>query len=403
MRISSSLLILAPFAASAALFAACGGGTVSGVDDDDAGSSGAATSSSSGETTSSSGDAATGMPNLADLPADEFSFLKPGGETICATGSEYGFAVRPGDPTKVVIEFEGGGACFNDFTCSHPYSKGAESAVFKDFASAESYAGADQVGLRDHGNTDNPVKGWTHIIVPYCSADVHWGDKETTYGENTIQHRGAKNTKSVMDYVFAQVAAPKQVFVTGCSAGGYGSIYHTPEVRAHYSNAKVSHFSDSAAGVFPETYFPILRDTWGFQSTFPTAIGSADDFKTLAYLYQGIGAKYPDTLLSQYNVIGDTTQSTFLALMGGSGWSDGMLANVGELVNTMPNNFRTYLSPGSVHCIIEKDEMYSKTVGGTKLTDWMKAVVADEKPANVACPTCTLPAKADAGTGDAGN
>lgn len=396
MRISLSLLAIAPLLASTALFAACSGGTVTGVDEPtpDAGNGNGSSSSSSssggGDGGSSGEPAPFGLPSIGDLPKDKFSFLKPAGDTVCALGGEYGFAIRPGDPTKVVVEFEGGGACWNETTCAGP-ATGGGAVYFKDFVRAEGYTGDEQVGLRDHGNGENPVQGWTHVIVPYCSADVHWGDKESTYpGDIKIQHRGAKNTDAVLQYMYSQVKAPERMFVTGCSAGGYGSIYWTPKLRAHYTSTALRHFSDSAAGVFPESYFSTLSDAWGFQSTFPTDIGSAGDFKNLAYLYQGIADTYSDVRLSQYNTLTDQTQRSFLLLMGGTDWSAGMRSNIGTLIDGIPS-FREYMSPGDVHCIIEKDDFYSKEVEGTKLTTWLGKMVKDEAIENVNCPACTIP------------
>ncbi len=39
----------------------------------------------------------------------------PGG--VCSDGSPYRFYVSPGDPKKVVIDFQGGGACWDAATC----------------------------------------------------------------------------------------------------------------------------------------------------------------------------------------------------------------------------------------------------------------------------------------------
>ncbi len=404
MRIASSLRIAVPFfslaslAAATATFLACSGGTVEGVEP--AADSGV-TSSSGGAADASTRPAPFGLPSAADLPADQFSFLKPGGDTVCALGTDYGFAVRPGDPTKVVVEFEGGGACWNQATCNRPGSAG-DGAVYKDIVTGADYTGGTQVGIRDHGNDANPLKGWTHVVVPYCSADVHWGDSEQTFdapsgappgappGARTVQHRGAKNTAAVLEYVYSQFQAPERVFVTGCSAGGYGSIYWTPALQKHYTGAKIRHFSDSAAGVFPATFFPILSEAWGFAATFPAEVGSAGEFKTLAYLYKGIATTYPGVRLSQYNTVSDTTQGQFFNLMGGSGWQAGMLANLGELVRDVPT-FREYTSDGSVHCIIEKNAFYEKTIASTKLSEWVGKIANDEAVQNVNCPECTLP------------
>lgn len=389
----SLLLLPAAFLllATTTSLVACGGGTVEPDPIDPGNSSGGASSSGGG---SSSGDIngfSTEQPpygqRLGELPEDNFTFIKPAGETICSLGTEYGFAVRRGDPNKIVVEFEGGGACWNAGTCDNPYSESA-TPIYKDIVNAAQYTGT-QVGLRAD-NDANPVKGWTHIVVPYCSADIHWGDKESTYGDRTVQHRGVKNTKAVLDYVYSQIKAPERILVTGCSAGGYGSVYWTPEVRAHYANSKVKHFSDSAAGVIAPTYFETLQNAWNFTANVRSEMGDVAQFTSLKFLYGGIARNWPDVPTSQYNALSDTTQATFYSVMGGSGWQASMLSNMSELLNDVPT-FNTYLSDGNVHCQIDKNDMYGKEIGGTKLTDWLGKIVNDQPVENVACPTCKLP------------
>lgn len=380
---------------------ACGGGTVdtTGLEEADSGTSSSSSGGSSSGDASSGGSSSggynpgeppAGTQRIDELPTDRFTFFETQGDTVCALGGKYGFAVRPGDPSKVVVEFEGGGACWSESTCDHPFTEDPASATYKDFVLGEQYTGTTQVGLRDHANQDNPVQGWTHVIVPYCSADVHWGDSESQYEGRTVQHRGFKNTSAVLAYLYSQVTAPEHVFVTGCSAGGYGSIYYTPGIREHYPQAQLRHLSDSAAGVIPPTFFPNLQTAWGFESTFPGNIGAnGASFTNLAYLYSAISTTFSDITLSQYNVYADTTQAFFYSAMGGSGWQNGMKANLAELL-PLPN-YRNYLSEGSTHCIIEKDEFYTKEVEGVKLSAWVRDLVNDQPGANVACADCTLP------------
>ena len=48
--------------------------------------------------------------------AQEWETVVPGGDTICSDGSPYRFFVHRGDPGKLLIEFEGGGACWSGST-----------------------------------------------------------------------------------------------------------------------------------------------------------------------------------------------------------------------------------------------------------------------------------------------
>ncbi|MEO8359601.1 MAG: esterase, partial [Vicinamibacteria bacterium] len=46
----------------------------------------------------------------------QWETVVPGGDTICSDGSPFRFFVYRSDPSKLLIEFEGGGACWNAAT-----------------------------------------------------------------------------------------------------------------------------------------------------------------------------------------------------------------------------------------------------------------------------------------------
>src|SRR5688500_18322802 len=48
----------------------------------------------------------------------QWQAIEPGGDTICSDGSPYRFFVHPGDPARLLFEFEGGGACWSAETCA---------------------------------------------------------------------------------------------------------------------------------------------------------------------------------------------------------------------------------------------------------------------------------------------
>ena len=58
------------------------------------------------------------MPSLDDMSVGEWMQINPGGETMCARGEDYKFFVRPADSDKLLIHFQGGGACWDDLSCS---------------------------------------------------------------------------------------------------------------------------------------------------------------------------------------------------------------------------------------------------------------------------------------------
>src|SRR5688572_22517499 len=106
----------------------------------------------------------------------QWQAVEPGGETICADGSPYRFFVHPGDPARLLVEFEGGGACWDAGTCALSiYSR----RVTIDPVSVE--RSGRLVGIYDRKNPENPFRDWTHVYVPYCTGDLHWGHNDQTY------------------------------------------------------------------------------------------------------------------------------------------------------------------------------------------------------------------------------
>jgi len=61
----------------------------------------------------------TATPAVPTLAAG-WTKIEPGGDTTCSQGAPYFYWVHPGTVNRLVVYFSGGGACWNDFTCSDP-------------------------------------------------------------------------------------------------------------------------------------------------------------------------------------------------------------------------------------------------------------------------------------------
>ena len=86
-----------------------------------------------------SGPPAAAQPSAAQLPTfaemkDGWNTLTPGGETSCAVDADYRFFVRRAAPDRLLVFFEGGGACTNARNCDQAATFGGEPA-FKTTAS----------------------------------------------------------------------------------------------------------------------------------------------------------------------------------------------------------------------------------------------------------------------------
>jgi hypothetical protein len=315
--------------------------------------------------------------------------IEPGGETICSRGTPFIYFVHPGTVNRLVVYFQGGGACWNDTTCSL-------GGIFKETAGDSDNPDQAAEGIFDLENPDNPFKDWFFVFVPYCTGDIHWGNNTQTYtsgGEDiVIHHKGFVNVTAVLDWIEANLEQPEKIFVSGCSAGSYGSVIGAAHIHELYPNVSLYQLGDSGAGVSTTDFVQQGYPNWNVAASSPDWIpapdGSWDEVSSLADLYIALANYYPDDRWSQYNTAHDEIQGFFYTAMGGAGdWGELMLATIQEVQDSAPN-FHSYTAPGAIHCITGQDIFYSREVNGIQLHDWVDAMVNDEAWDDVMCTDC---------------
>lgn len=325
----------------------------------------------------------------------QWETVAPGGDTICSDGSPYRFFVHRGDPGKLLIEFEGGGACWSGSTCeADVYNR----RVISDPETARQ-TGQLQ-GIYDRTNPANPLRDYTHVYIPYCTGDLHWGNAAATYtalagNPYVVQHKGATNASTALNWAGANVPAPSQVVVAGCSAGGYGAALWSAKIALAYPGARMVELADSAAGVVPEGFFSIPFASWNVADAWPgfipdLALDRVDPAAlTLPRLYTAVAGYFPTASFSQFNTRADTVQIFFYALSKGTisvtdpaDWSAKMVANVEQISAANPN-FRAYLAQGAEHCVINRPSFYTQTVAGRRFSDWVTTLLSGADPGQV--------------------
>ena len=347
-------------------------------------------------------------PELPSLPAGEWTAFSPGGDTLCADGSPYTYYVRPGTVNKLVVDFEGGGACWSGGTC------GTNGPYLPSATGAPGAAGSPQkeVGLYNHTDDRNPVKDWYHVYINYCTGDIHLGDSVQTYqtpkGEKTIYHNGQKNVTAALNWVKNNFRAPDDILVTGCSAGAYGAAIYTPQIADAYPDAKVTELGDSGAGIIPKSFVtkPDGLKRWNINAVLPPGVDLTNGIPTtfLADAYVTIGQAHPKAKLAEYNSASDGTQISFYALQrgldprdptdpavqaAGRAWAMGLGASLTKIQTGLPGSFSSYtsllddndnLQDGTAHCIITRPDFYTLTTNGVLLTDWLNSLLNDPTP-----------------------
>jgi len=325
--------------------------------------------------------------------------IVPGGDTMCSRGSEFAFAVRKGSVDKIVIDFVGGGACWDELTCGFADATFTDNVDWVDDIAGTTDAGE---GIYNTDNAENPFADYHHVMIPYCTGDIHWGNQTKTYGsgnsEVTIEHKGGVNAQAVLDWVEANYSTPEKVFVTGCSAGAYGSIMWAPHVAELYPEADLRQFGDSGAGIVTEAWFADSFPSWNGEYAFPTHIPALDpnvvdvSQKSTADLYAEISSFYPEHSFSQFNSYFDQVQVQYYQIMGGGDgdeWNARMIESV-QIVADAQSNFSYFTAGGNRHCIIMSDDIFSTTADGVRVIDWMTGVSNGDNPDVVECVDCEV-------------
>lgn len=322
-----------------------------------------------------------------------------GGETLCADGSPYSMFVHKGTSGKMVLDFMGGGACWNAETCREgsPYVRKKVPDILGSWL-------PEADGFYDRTNKKNPFRDDTHVIIPYCTGDIHWGSADVKYETNdgkqiTIAHRGATNAKAAIDHALTHLTPnPSRIFVTGCSAGSYGSIWWTPYVKQLRPDAKLVQFGDSGAGIFTENFRDHGLPKWNIAQSAPRWVPGLNpeenDLNQLKShdIYNAIAKSYPDVRFSQYNSLNDVLQRWFFGAMGGNQfmWAPQMRANMNTIARES-SNFSFYIAPFDGHCILPYKEFYggdSPGAEGILFPNWISSLLGETSPGNEPCDGC---------------
>jgi hypothetical protein len=316
----------------------------------------------------------------------------PGPDCECADGSDFSLWTHEGDPSRVVLFFMGGGACFSPETCS--FTDGTYTVQATDQVQ---YA---QSGIFDFENPDNPFRDWSFVFVPYCTGDVHLGDADHDYGDGlVVHHKGYVNATAGMDLLVDQFGDAEHVFVTGSSAGGVPAPLFAGLVADELPEASVASLSD-ASGAYPDNP-PVNEAIGGLWGTFENVpdwpenegLGPAD--WSIPGLFVQAGLHNPDLRFARYDAAYDEVQQQFSTL---ADISDGDLFEIIQAneagIEEEGVDVSSYIAPGTVHTILGDDALYTLTVEGSSLVEWLTAFVDGQPVDDVTCVDCEPPAGA---------
>ncbi len=317
-------------------------------------------------------------------------------EPICSRGTPWVHFVRRGTVNKLLVYYQGGGACWDYLTCEAIKS-------FKQTAGAGDNPANSKSGFADMNNPDNPFRDWNVVFVPYCTGDVHWGDATVQHewpnlAPATIQHKGFVNAQVAEKWAREHFVNPDQVFVTGSSAGSYGAILNSAYLQEGvYPSSDFAVLGDGGNGVVPQSFLEHQISKWGIANTLPKWIPALD--KPVAELdaskLWGEAANfYKKNRFANYSTAydgGSGGQVGFYQIMlspdsfvtwftwwaPSCKWNDGMRAQTSGAFAQAPANYRYYIGSGSRHTMWGHNKIYTDTTGGVPtVVSWVNAMLA---------------------------
>jgi hypothetical protein len=226
------------------------------------------------------GDNATEGPEPILNPArevyDAWVKIEPPG-IVCGNNSQYKlFANFSSKSDNVIVVLEPGGACWDYESCTG--QNGIRGAANVDGLEDDHYRLAPFISPFLNRDAEyNPTRDWNFIYVPYCTGDVHTGNNIATYVEEggtnqtVFHHDGHAATKAIATWIDENFTHIPKMFVTGCSAGGVGSMVNYYFLRGRVGAVEKGYMLDDSGPVFPSTGYsaPLhqkIRSAWNVDS-----------------------------------------------------------------------------------------------------------------------------------------
>ncbi|MCC6766483.1 MAG: hypothetical protein IT293_17620 [Deltaproteobacteria bacterium] len=341
---------------------------------------------------------------------------------VCSHGTPYHFFVKKGSTNRLLVYYQGGGACWSTLTCAtlgtfdqdvsltglclggtNAQESCTTIADCPDQSAGTLCYGDNPnnatSGLNDLTNPLNPFKDWNIVFVPYCTGDVHFGDTTWSYGGTPIRHKGWHNALIAEKWAREHFVAPEDLLVTGSSAGALGALFNAPHNLEVWPAARSAVLADAENGIIPPDFLNTPGyglQQWNFEGHLPAIPGVAEsisDGTGIRAYTEAVAAYYPNTRWAHYTTAYDGAiggQTGFYNIMLNPGnvfewtnwwhatcaWNSAMVAGAHAMAAAAPSNYRYYIGAGDLHTMWGSGKVYTDTSGNVPtIVDWVSAMV----------------------------
>lgn len=340
------------------------------------------------------------------------------------TDPRFNFWAKRGSSKNLMVFFEGGGACWDNLTCTFPIANLPASVPQFFVPSVPPGTNPSNFdGILKAGAQANPVNDWSMVYIPYCTGDLHIGSATKQYQNVghpvfplpptfSIQHRGFDNFMVVLDWIRKNVDKPQNVLVAGSSAGGYGAVANAAWLDRTFPQAHLYVVADASQGVTTPAFDQGNpgRNSWNIQLA-PWVFGADVSLISGLELMRTAAAGLPKAKVAQFTTALDVVQIEFYGVMkafygpGGScpaaavDWYQQMSGQIKADASVVPN-FRHYVAAGSYHTLLRSPLFYSEASAGPTFSEWIGEMLNKRGGTggqgngtqwdDVACPTCLI-------------
>jgi hypothetical protein len=322
------------------------------------------------------GDVPLGAP--LEAPARTWTWVPIEG-AVCDDGSPTGVGVNlVPDAPGVLVFLNGGGACWDYMTCAV-----LNTSTHGPFG-APQFAAASAVftsSIFDRALPGNPFAGWSHVFVPYCTGDLHAGDRAASYAgggaTRVIQHRGRANLLALLPRLAATVPAGGRVALAGVSTGGFGAVLNHGLFRARLPPGRLYVIDDSGPLLQGDAVSPNLRAQWYAAWNLAWLDGPCPACRgDLSQAYVTLASRHPDDRTALLASRRDQVMRTFFGL-DAAPFESALVALVSAF-NGLPAR-RAFLRDGTTHTSLGRPADPATASGdGMALLPWLTQMVTDD-------------------------
>jgi hypothetical protein len=237
---------------------------------------------------------------------NEWVKIEPPG-VVCGNNTPYKiFANFSATSDNLVVVLEPGGACWDYDSCTG--KNGIRGAANVDGLADDHYKLAPFISPFLNRFGEVPTADWNYLYIPYCTGDVHTGNAVAEYTDGTgtdtvtFHHDGHAATQKIVEWVDANFTHIPKMFVTGCSAGGVGSLVNYHFLRNGVRAVQKGYMLDDSGPVFPSSGYsaPLhakIRSAWNVDSL-SAEQPAGFTFEDMGTMNTAIADEFPDDVIA---------------------------------------------------------------------------------------------------------